>query len=138
VAAVSVMACDDGVEVPPLAGPSGLGLSIEMEANPAFVNADGASTSTITIVVRDSSGRPVEGKPLFVAHDGDGLLYPAGGGLGGLQTGISVATAGGGVARVVYRSGTAADRLVTIRCEPYSGDAGFTGEVPRSVVIHQR
>jgi len=130
--------CQEDAEAPPLAGPSGLGFAIEMEANPAFLNADGASTSTITIAVSGPDGKPVAGKPLFVQHDGDGLMYPAGAALGALQTGISLATDGSGVARVVYRAGLIADRLITIRCEPYSTDAGFTGELPRSVFIHQR
>lgn len=128
----------DEATVPPLEGPSGLGLSIEMGAVPSFLNADGISTSTITITVRDPGGRPVPGKPLFAQHDGDGSLHAAGATLGVLQTGISLVTDGSGEARLLYRAGTAADRLVTVRCEPYSDDVGFTGELPRSVVIHQR
>jgi hypothetical protein len=130
--------CQDEATIPPLEGPSGLALSIEMEAVPNFLNADGISTSTITITVRDPAGKPVPGKPLFAQHDGDGSLHAASAPIGGLQTGISLATDANGVARLVYRAGTAVDRLVTIRCEPYSADTGFTGELPRFVVIHQR
>lgn len=137
-ALMGLAGCQDEAEAPPLAGPSGLGLTIEMGAAPAFLNADGISTSTVTITARDPDGRPVTGKPLFVQHDGDGLLFPVGATLGGLQTGISMATDGSGSAQVVYRAGTSRDRIVTIRCEPYSSDAGFTGELPRFVVIHQR
>lgn len=128
----------DAATRPPLEGPSGLGLLIEMEAVPSFLNADGISTSTITITVRDPGGKPVPGKFLFAQHDGDGSLHAASAPLGNLQTGISLATDANGVAQLVYRAGTAVDRLVTVRCEPYSVDAGFTGELPRSVVIHQR
>ena len=138
VAVIGLGGCQDEAEVPPLAGPSGLGLTLEMGASPAFLNADGISTSTVTITARGPDGKPVGGKPLFVQHDGDGLLFPAGAALGGLQTGFSLATDGGGSAQVVYRAGTARDRIVTIRCEPYSPDTGFTGEMPRFVVIHQR
>jgi hypothetical protein len=135
---VGLASCDDGVVAPPLAGPSTLALSIDMGAVPSFLNADGISTSTITITVRDPGGKPVPGKFLFAQHDGDGSLHAASAPLGNLQTGISLATDANGVAQLVYRAGTAVDRLVTIRCEPYSVDAGFTGEVPRYVVIHQR
>jgi hypothetical protein len=125
-------------DVPPLAGPSGFALSVNMEADPAFLNADGASTSTVTITVRDPNGRPLAGQALFVRHDGDGVLFPGSQYLGNLQTGISLATDGSGVATVVYRAGTTRDVLVTIQCEPYTADAGFAGQIPRSVVIHQR
>ena len=128
---------DDGVVAPPLAGPSGLALTIEMGAAPAFLNADGRSTSSVTISVRGPNGAPVAGQPLFVQHDGDGVLM-AGDAVGGLQTGISLGADGSGVARLFYRAGTERDRLVTIRCEPYSPNVGFTGELPRTVVIHQR
>lgn len=128
---------DDDAVAPPLAGPSGLALAIEMGAAPVFLNADGRSTSTVTVTVRGPNGAPVAGQPLFVQHDGDGLLI-AGAAIGGLQTGISLAADGSGVAQLVYRAGTERDRLVTIRCEPYSPNVGFTGEMPRTVVIHQR
>jgi hypothetical protein len=137
-ACLGLAGCQDEATIPPLEGPSGLGLSIEMEAVPSFLNADGISTSTITITVRDPSGRPVPAKPLFAQHDGDGSLHAASAPLGALQTGISLATNANGLAQLVYTAGTAPDRLVTIRCEPYSVDAGFTGQLPRSVVIHQR
>lgn len=128
----------DEAEVPPLAGPSGFALSIEMAAIPAFLNADGASTSTITITVRDRNGRPVASQPLFAQHNGDGVLFPAGQSTGNLQTGISLATDGSGEARVVYRAGTTRDLLVKVQCEPYTTDAASTGELPRFVVVHQR
>ena len=130
--------CDeDNAAAPPLAGPSGLALAIEMGAAPVFLNADGRSTSTVTVTVRGPNGAPVAGQPLFVQHDGDGLLI-AGAAIGGLQTGISLQADGSGVAQLAYRAGTERDRLVTIRCEPYSPNVGFTGELPRTVVIHQR
>jgi hypothetical protein len=131
-------ACDNEVEAPPLAGPSTLGLSIDMAAAPDFLNADGISRSTVTITVRGPNGQPVAGQPLFVQHDGDGVLLPAGGDSGRLQTGISLVSDGSGVAQVVYQAGKARDRLVKVRCEPYSSDAGSRGEPPRYVVIHQR
>ncbi len=131
-------ACDDEVVAPPLAGPSTLALSIDMAAVPNFLNADEVSSSTVTIIARGPSGQPVAGQLLFVQHDGDGVLLPAGVDRGGLQTGISLATDAGGVAQVVYRAGRARDLLVKISCEPYSPDAGVRGELPRYVVIHQR
>lgn len=128
----------DEVDMPPLSGPSGLALSIEMAAAPAFVNADGASTSTVTIRARDAAGRLAAGLPLFAQHDGDGALFPLTQAIGNLQTGIAIVTDGNGEARLAYRAGTTPNLLVTVRCEPYSSDASLLGVLPRIVTIQQR
>ncbi len=124
--------------IPALAGPSALALSIDMRAEPSILNADGVSTSTVTATVRDSSGGPVQGQRLFFQHDGDGLLFATGLVVGLLQTGVTVATDRNGVAQLFYQAGTEPGRLVSIRCEPYSLDAGLLGALPRFVVIQQR
>jgi PKD repeat protein len=43
---------------PPLSGPSALGLSLEITANPDVISFDGASQSQITILAFDSNGQP--------------------------------------------------------------------------------
>jgi hypothetical protein len=124
--------------VPPLAGPSTLALSIDMQAVPSILNADGASTSTVTASVHDADGRLVPDQVLFFTHDGDGLLFATGSVVGPLQTGVAVATDGNGSAQLVYQAGTEPGRLVSVWCEPYSRDATSLGGVARFVVIQQR
>lgn len=45
-------------QIPPLTGPSELGLSIQVLANPDVLTQDGASQSQITIVARNANGQP--------------------------------------------------------------------------------
>jgi PKD repeat protein len=45
-------------EAPPLAGPSGFALSLEMTAAPQVLPRDGNSTSTITVTIRNADGTP--------------------------------------------------------------------------------
>ena len=125
-------------QIPELAGPSELALSIEMKAAPSILNADGASRASVTATVRDHAGRPAANQGLFCQHDGDGLLYATGQVLGALQTGVAVATDTSGTARLIYQAGTEPGRLVSIGCKPYSDGAGSLGTVPRLVVIEQR
>jgi hypothetical protein len=127
----------DEAVIPPLAGPSALALSIDMRAVPSILNADGVSRSTIATTVHGPDGRPAPDQVLFFQHDGDGLLF-ATGLAGPLQTGVAVSTDQNGVARLFYQAGTEPGRLVVIRCEPYSLDAGLFGELPRFLVIEQR
>jgi hypothetical protein len=57
-AAICMSGCTDGVEVPPLAGPSEFALAVNMTATPDVLPEDGASQSVIGIMVRDESGQP--------------------------------------------------------------------------------
>jgi PKD repeat protein len=71
VAAVAVVALASActmknTEVPPLTGPSELGLSLSLFANPDVVNQDGTSQSQIVIYARDPGGQPVKNVPLRV------------------------------------------------------------------------
>jgi PKD repeat protein len=54
-------------DVPPLAGPSELGLSLTMTATPDQIPQDGFATSVVEAVARDASGRRVVGVPIEVA-----------------------------------------------------------------------
>ena len=128
----------DEAEVPPLAGPSTLALSIEMQVVPSILNADGVSTSTVTASVRDANAIPIPGQVLVFTHNGDGLLFATGLVVGPLQTGVALATDSNGSARLIYQAGTQAGRLVSVWCEPYSLNATVLGTLPRFVVIEQR
>ncbi len=128
----------DEATIPPLAGPSTLALSIEMQVVPSILNADGVSTSTVTVSVRDANGMPVSDQLLVFTHDGDGLLFATGLVEGPLQTGVALATDRNGSARLIYQAGTQPGRLVFVWCEPYSLNATALGTLPRFVVIEQR
>ena len=51
---------------PPLQGPSELGLSLTITANPDVLSMDGASQSRITIEARDANGQLLPNKQLRV------------------------------------------------------------------------
>lgn len=51
-------------ELPALMGPSGHALSVELAASPDYVLRDGASSSVVTVTVRDHEGKAVAGQRL--------------------------------------------------------------------------
>ena len=71
--AASVLIAGCGLDVPgapPITGPSApseFALSVTVTATPDQLPRDGASQSTITVLVRDAQGRPVSGQRLSVA-----------------------------------------------------------------------
>ena len=67
-AAVLISACGlDKQTQPSLIGPADGGLSITMTASPDSLPRDGSSQSVITLVARDSQGRPVRGQRLSLS-----------------------------------------------------------------------
>jgi hypothetical protein len=112
----------DEVEVPPLVGPSETGISLQMQANPDVVNADGVSQSIIRITVRDQNGRPAQGQQLLVSFNGDGFIIAGSVLVGPLQNAISVSTDSNGIAQVVYVAGFNAGSTVTVFAIPYGTD----------------
>lgn len=137
--AIAATGCgQEEATVPPLAGPSELALSVDIQAVPSILNADGASTSTVTAQVRDFNGQPVENQTLFFTYDGDGLLFATGRIEGPLQTGVALTTGIDGSVQLVYQAGTEAGRRVVVWCQPYSTNATLLGNVTRFVVIQQR
>ena len=72
VVAASGCAIDD-TEMPPLTGPSELGLSVRVTANPDVLTQDGVSTSQIVVELRNENNQPVAGRAvrldIFVAVD---------------------------------------------------------------------
>jgi hypothetical protein len=126
--AAATAACGLGglneVDVPALVGPSEGGLSLQMQASPDTLNADGVSQSVVRIQVRDQNGRPAPGRQLVVRlAQGDGFLVAGSVVVGPLQTAASLVSDGGGVAQVVYTAGFTPFLLVVIGVKPYSFDA---------------
>jgi len=126
----------DEVDIPPLIGPSELGLSLQLTASPDTINADGVSQSVVRLVARDENGAPAPGRQILFQHDGDGVLVAGSIVVGPLQTGFSVATDSAGVAQVVYTAGTGIG-TVTIFVRPYNLD-GTVIPFSRTVRILQR
>lgn len=59
----------NGVDVPPLAGPSEFALSVTLTATPDLLPADGTSQAEIGIFVRDAAGQPVPNQQLRVTSN---------------------------------------------------------------------
>jgi hypothetical protein len=57
-------------EAPPLAGPSGYGLSLSLTASPDTIQRDGASTSRIAVIARDDAGQPVQRQVILTSDSG--------------------------------------------------------------------
>lgn len=125
----------DETKVPPLFGPSELGLSLQMGASPDVINADGVSQSVVSITARDENGKPAANRLIYVSGQGDGALIAGGVLVGPLQTGFTVQTGNNGVAQVVYQAGFGIQQII-VQARPYGFDA-YAG-VTRSVAIDQR
>lgn len=125
----------DETKVPPLFGPSELGLSLQMSASPDVINADGVSQSVVSITARDENGKPAPNRLIYVSGQGDGALIAGGVLVGPLQTGFTVQTGNNGVAQVVYQAGFGIGQII-VQARPYGFDA-YAG-VTRSVAIDQR
>ncbi len=126
----------DDTKVPPLFGPSELGLSLQMGASPDVINADGVSQSVVSITARDENGRPAANRLIYVELiQGDGALIAGGVLVGPLQVALTVQTGNNGVAQVVYQAGFGIGQVIVL-ARPYGFDA-FAG-VTRQVAIDQR
>jgi PKD repeat protein len=71
-AAVAAGCTVSNIEAPPLAGPSGLSLSLAITANPDVLSLDGTSQTLITVEARDHNGQPAANVPLRVEIVADG------------------------------------------------------------------
>jgi hypothetical protein len=123
----------DSVEVPGLVGPSETGISLQMQATPDIVSADGVSQSIVRINVRDQNGRPAQGKQLLVSFSGDGSIVAGSVLVGPLQAGVAVTTDTNGIAQVVYVAGFRVGSTVRVFAMPY--DTDFNGRFEQSVTI---
>jgi PKD domain-containing protein/invasin-like protein len=133
----------DEVQIPDLEGPSELGLSITLTADPDIVVADGFSTSVIRATVRDQNGKPVTSRDIFFAISDEsgtfadiGILRSS----NGPGTGATVRTDGQGVAQVIYESPVRTDftaqSSVLVSARAVGSD--FNGQIYRTVRIELR
>lgn len=123
-----------GVDVPPLSGPSELGLSWSVTATPDMLPQDGFSQSAVVVQVRDASGKGVSGQTLRVETSVGGAAQDF-----GLLSARSIVTNADGRATVVYTapppppsiggSGT----LVSVDVTPYGGN--YMNSTTRSAEI---
>jgi len=136
-AAATVLAgCTVEKSTPPsLTGPSELGLSLTLQANPDVLSQDGSSRSTLMITARDANGQPVQGLALWLAIVTDGSLADPG--LLSTQTAV---TGTDGRASASYTAplspavSTRASVPISITATPIGTDAN--GAQPRSVTIN--
>jgi len=97
--ALCLSACSmDKTKAPSLAGPSEFALSIAMTATPDVLDRDGSSQSTLSLVARDSSGKPLAGQRFAL------WLTPAN---GGQLSAPELTTGSDGRATVVYTAALA-------------------------------
>lgn len=132
-AAALVAGCTVKKTTPPaLAGPSELGLSLTLGANPDIIYQDGSSQSVITIQARDANGSPVQNLVLRLDIAVNGVTGDV-----GTLTNKSPVTAADGRAVVTYTSPLVVDqksRIVSIRATPVGTD-NANNSTPRSVEI---
>lgn len=133
------------VEIPELSGPSEMGLSVRLTAQPDILTADGVSTSLVQATVRDQNARPVSGRDIFFSvADESGRAADIGtlraSGSVGVGTGVVVRTNAQGIAQVVYetpaRTDATANQTVLVLARPVGDDAGAA--TYRSVRIELR
>jgi hypothetical protein len=97
-AAAAVSACDvKKTTVPPLTGPSEMGLSLTIQATPDTISQDGASQSTIVVLARDANNQPVRNMDLRLDMLVDGVEKDF-----GTLSGHTITTGSDGKASVVY------------------------------------
>jgi len=134
-AAATLVGCTVSRSTPPsLTGPSGLGLSIALQANPDVLSQDGSSQSILTITARDANSHPVQALAVRLAIVTDGTLDEP-----GLLSAETVVTGTDGRASASYTAPlspsvtTRASVPVSITATPIGTDA--SGAQPRSVTI---
>lgn len=138
--AVSMAGCGmDKVTIPEeFEGPSELGISVTLAANPDVVTADGFSSSALRATVRNQNGQPASGRQVvFKITDASGrnadigeLATPGGQRIRAAEA--IATTAGDGVAQVIYyspvRSDITADTSVLVSARPVGTDANTAQE----------
>lgn len=150
---VGYLGCDpDEANIPALAGPSELAQSLEMQANPDQLTADGWSSSVIQAVFRDQNGQPIADRTIHfdITVGGSGSFLDLGNlaplnaprpNYGGEEArAVSAVTDGSGVAKARYwapfRTDQANDIIVTVTGRPAGSD--FRTAVFRQVDIFLR
>ena len=123
---VAVAGCTlDEQKAPPLAGPSGLGLSLAVTATPDILPQDGTSQSVIQVVAMDATNQPIIGLSIKTEIILAGDVIDA----------TTLTTGGDGKASAVFLSpgflGTEATAIV--RATPIGSD--FANSQPRTALI---
>ena len=123
-----------GTSAPSMTGPSELGLSLSIQAEPDVLVQDGLSRSRLIVTARDASGQPVRSLTVVVEIDGDDMAVDS-----GRLSDRMVTTDADGQGSVSYtapRGAHGADgatRTVAVTFTPVGAD--FANAVPRSVLI---
>ena len=133
-AALLVGACTTKKTEPPdLSGPSELGTSLAIAANPDTLTQDGQSRSTIVVTARNANGQPLANLSLRADIAVNGVVTDF-----GALSAKNLATDGNGIATFVYTAPEAVDSadrntMVTIKVTPQSGDA--RGDIAKRAVF---
>jgi PKD repeat protein len=124
----------DETEIPPLSGPSELGLSLQMTATPDILPQDGSSQSAVQIVARGPDGRAVRALSLRMEIAVGGIVQDF-----GTLSSRTVVTGDDGIARLTYtaapRSGdpSYAGSDIQLRATPISTD--YAGTTSREITM---
>jgi hypothetical protein len=127
----------DEVDVPiEFDGPSELGLSLTLRAEPDIIVADGFSTVAVRAELRNQNGQPVTGRDIFFQlSDSSGRFAD----IGSLSE-TTVRTNGQGFAQTIYRApartDATANQTILVTARPIGNDAA--GAVYKSVGIELR
>lgn len=120
-------------EPPPPTGPSELGTSLSLSANPDTLTQDGASQAQIVIQARDANGQPLRNLPLRAEIAAGGAIQDF-----GRLSAKNIATGNDGRAAVTYTAPAAVETVdrqtvVSVLVTPVGTDAN--GAQARSVSI---
>lgn len=126
----------DKLAIPPLSGPSELGIALNLAAYPDVLTADGSSTSAVQAVVHDQNGKIKPGVAIYFALSDTGGNFAE---IGHLNRTTAVSGADG-TATVVYtspfRTDFTANGAVAINARPVGTDVN--GEQYRAIIIELR
>jgi hypothetical protein len=112
---------------PPLAGPSGFGVSLTMVARPAVLPRDGISQTTVTVTARDSSGAAVPNLRVVPSVSPDGTVL----------TQLTQNTASDGTVTFVITAPTQSTVAIgnQVVLSIVTADGDFQNSVPRTVTV---
>jgi PKD repeat protein len=135
-AVIALSGCSlDHQGAPPLAGPSELGLSLDVTATPDVIAQDGQSQAVVQVLARDANSQPVSGLAMRVDTSVGGALAD----FGRLST-HTASTGSDGKATVTYYAPSAPpatatnDTTVSVVVTPIGSN--YANALPRTVQIH--
>jgi PKD repeat protein len=133
-AIAAVTACNvKDTKVPPLSGPSELGLSLTVQASPDILVQDGSSSSQVIVLARDPNGQPVRNVTcrIDITVDGQAVDF-------GRLSNQTITTGSDGRAVVTYTAppssfAASAGNTVVLAITPYGTD--YNAAMSRTVSI---